>query len=200
MANRGPIHLKLVVLGDQYVGKTSVIERYVYGKFDSCYTVTLAGHFSTKFVNFEDRDVKLLIFDTAGQEDARTVIRSLYRDAHGILLVFDCARRDTLDHVTEWMELLKQNCFAMPEVVLAGNKCDLPNTFKAVNRLQGEELAGLHQIPFFEISAKHDLNVKEAFQSLVHRVLSIRGLTQSTRDVITIRKTDASNKSSSTCC
>lgn len=144
------------------------------GKFRPSYIQTRAGDLFKKDIRVNGSQVRLHIFDTAGQESLKTVIKSLYRNAQGILLVFDFSRRVTLKHIDDWISLIKSNCDVMPEIVLAGNKTDLHESKKEVTETQGEEVARLHDIKFLKASAKKNLNIEEAFHTLSKQILDVK--------------------------
>ena len=111
------------------------------------------------------------LFTQAGQERYRAITRSYYKDAAGALLVYDITRRETFDHVTNWLDDVRQHSSPSLPITLVGNKCDLGrekvfSTGRAVCKEEGERLAERHGLLFFEASAKTGHNVEEAFLSM----------------------------------
>eukprot|EP00493_Phyllostaurus_siculus_P001396 UN01404 len=113
-------------------------------------------------VQIDDRQIKLQIWDTAGQESFRSITRSYYRGAAGALLVYDITRRETFNHLTRWLEEARQNGNQNMTIMLIGNKCDLEHR-RQVSTEEGEAFAQKHGLMFLETSAKTAENVEEAF-------------------------------------
>lgn len=162
----------IVVMGDPYCGKSSIIERYTTGKYGPSYIQTIGSEYSKKELDVADRHIHLFIFDTAGQQDMKTIIRSIYRNAQGIVLVFDFTRKKTLEHIHGWIDLIKMNCDILPELILLGNKYDMSG--HQVTTLEAELVARSHDISFCEVSAKRNHNIDEAFTKLAKQLYSNR--------------------------
>lgn len=113
-------------------------------------------------IDVDDRDVKLQIWDTAGQESFRSITRSYYRGAAGALLVYDITRRETFNHLTRWLEEARQNSNSNMVVMLIGNKSDLDHR-RAVSVDEGKQFAKENGLVFMETSAKTASNVEDAF-------------------------------------
>ena len=113
-------------------------------------------------VAIDERQIKLQIWDTAGQESFRSITRSYYRGAAGALLVYDITRRETFNHLTRWLEEARQNSNSNMVVMLIGNKSDLGHR-RAVSTDEGEEFARKNGLVFMETSAKTSSNVERAF-------------------------------------
>jgi len=160
---------KVIISGNCGVGKTSLLVRFV----DDAYTeghksLTINADFKTKVLsNFNSggKDIKLTIFDTAGQEKFRTITSSFYRGAAGAMLVYDISSRDSFDAMQSWIEDTQLYLAEVPRVII-GNKLDLASE-RDVKEEEGEALAKRLQSPFFETSCKTGENVEEAFFALV---------------------------------
>ncbi|KAL7671085.1 hypothetical protein ACOME3_005998 [Neoechinorhynchus agilis] len=113
-------------------------------------------------IHFDNESIKLQIWDTAGQESFRSITRSYYRGAAGALLVYDITRRDTFEHLINWLEDARQHSCVMV-IMLIGNKSDLSASRREVKREEGEAFAREHDLIFMETSAKTAENVEEAF-------------------------------------
>lgn len=163
-------HLKynIVLMGDPYCGKTSIIERFTTGKYGPGYIQTMATEYAKKEVCVNGSHIKLFIFDTAGQKDMETIIRSIYRNAQGILLVFDFSRKKTLDHINFWMELIHLNCDIIPEILMLGNKVDLQQ--QEVTKQDAELMATSYNFSYLEVSAKKNINIDKAFSLLADQM------------------------------
>eukprot|EP01115_Flamella_aegyptia_P005172 TRINITY_DN21912_c0_g1_i1.p1 TRINITY_DN21912_c0_g1~~TRINITY_DN21912_c0_g1_i1.p1 ORF type:complete len:204 (+),score=62.12 TRINITY_DN21912_c0_g1_i1:77-688(+) len=153
---------KYIVVGDTAVGKSCLLLQFTDKRFQPVHDLTIGVEFGSRTVSIEGNQVKLQIWDTAGQEKFRSITRSYYRGTSGALLVYDITRRETFDHLTEWLEDCKK--YSNPNIVimLIGNKSDLEEK-RVVSREEGEKFAKDHGLFFLETSAKTDDNVDEAF-------------------------------------
>ncbi|KAM3266042.1 ras-related protein RABH1b isoform X1 [Capsicum annuum] len=116
---------KLVFLGDQSVGKTSIITRFMYDKFDNTYQATIGIDFLSKTMYLEDRTVRLQLWDTAGQERFRSLIPSYIRDSSVAVIVYDVASRQSFLNTSKWIEEVRTERGSDVIIVLVGNKTDL---------------------------------------------------------------------------
>eukprot|EP01084_Bolivina_argentea_P264146 447338_1 len=163
--------LKVLLMGDSSVGKSSILRRQKFGTFDVNIESTIGVDFLTQMMEVEGKKLKLTLWDTAGQERFRTLTSSYYRGAHGILLVYDVTRRDTFENLPKWLEEVETfHPSGGREVVklLIGNKIDLEN--RKVSRNEGEEWARSKKMMFLEASAKTQVGIKQAFSEVVHKI------------------------------
>jgi len=155
--------VKLIIVGDTAVGKTSLVLRFCDGAFEpKSYLSTVGVDFKTKVLKIEDRKVKIQIWDTAGQERFRNITRAYYRGANGIILVYDVTSRSSFENIKIWMQDIKKNSKGDQPLVLIGNKADKKKD-QAVQPDEGEALAKELGVHFFEASAKVRYNVDESF-------------------------------------
>jgi len=160
--------LKILVIGESAVGKSCLLLRYTEGKFSDTFMTTIGVDFKTKVVPIDGKNVKLQIWDTAGQEKFRAITKAYFRGANGILVVFDLSRRDTFNRTTAWIDSIKDSGESTIDVVLVGNKSDLPH---AVSQDEIKELAEKYNIPYFQTSAKDNSQVDSAFESIARFAL-----------------------------
>ncbi|CAI9724569.1 ras-related protein Rab-7a [Octopus vulgaris] len=175
MASRKKVLLKVIILGDSGVGKTSLMNQYVNKKFSNQYKATIGADFLTKEVMVEDRLVTMQIWDTAGQERFQSLGVAFYRGADCCVLVFDVTAQTTFRSLDSWRdEFLIQASPRDPEhfpFVVIGNKIDLENRAVSAKRAQGWcHTKG--EIPYFETSAKEAINVEQAFQTVAKNALA----------------------------
>ena len=116
---------KFIVIGDTGVGKSCVVLQFIEGKTRTTHDVTIGVQFGAKTISVKDKNIKLQIWDTAGQENFRSITRSYYRSAIGALLVYDITRKETFSHVKNWLNQVKMNGNPHMEILLVGNKNDL---------------------------------------------------------------------------
>ncbi|KAJ8605746.1 hypothetical protein CTAYLR_008475 [Chrysophaeum taylorii] len=159
------LQIKLLMIGDSAVGKTSLLLRYANDTFSSTFITTIGIDFKIKTIDLDGKRVKLQIWDTAGQEQFRTITRSYFRGAQGIVLVYDITDRGTFNSVRSWMAQINDHADAQVNRVLIGNKADF-ETARQVSTEEGQRLADEYGVKFFETSAKNDVNVTECFTTI----------------------------------
>lgn len=156
---------KLVFLGEQAVGKTSVITRFMYDTFEYNYQATIGIDFLSKTMYLEDRTVRLQLWDTAGQERFRSLIPSYIRDSSGAIVVYDITNRASFLNTSKWIEDVRNERGSDVVIVLVGNKTDLADK-RQVSTEEGEEKAKENNVMFIETSAKVGHNIKALFRQL----------------------------------
>merc|ERR1711912_88746 len=157
---------KLVFLGEQSVGKTSLITRFMYDSFDNMYQATIGIDFLSKTMYLEDRTVRLQLWDTAGQERFRSLIPSYIRDSTVAVVVYDITNVVSFNQVTRWVEDVRAERGNDVIIVLVGNKTDLADK-RHVSIDEGEKKAQeLGVSLFIETSAKAGYNVKQLFRRI----------------------------------
>ncbi|XP_050284983.1 ras-related protein RABH1b isoform X2 [Quercus robur] len=150
---------KLVFLGDQFVGKTNIITRFMYNKFDNTYQATIGIDFLSKTMYLEDRTVRLQLWDTARQERFRSLIPSYIRDSFVAVIVYDVASRQSFLNTSKWIEEVRIDQGSDVIIVLVGNKTDLVEK-RQVSIEEGEAKARDLNVIFIETSAKVGFNIK----------------------------------------
>ncbi|XP_048373815.1 ras-related protein Rab-2B isoform X2 [Sphaerodactylus townsendi] len=153
---------KYVIIGDTGVGKSCLLLQFTDDRFTTLHDLTIGVEFGARMISIDNKNIKLQIWDTAGQESFRSITRSYYRGAAGALLVYDITRRETFNHVNSWLEDAQQHSGSHMVFMLIGNKSDLEHR-RAVKKEEGEAFARQHGMIFMETSAKTATNVKEAF-------------------------------------
>ena len=161
--------LKICLLGDGAVGKTSLVRRYVFDAFDDKYIMSFGTKVSKKSVSFDDIQTDLMIWDILGQRTHRSLHEAYYRGAAGALLVCDYTRPETMRTLSSWMDSLVSVTGDVPMSILV-NKCDLEKVFtlSEVNSLAESVGAKV-----FETSAKTGKNVEEVFSDIARRVVEV---------------------------
>jgi len=158
------IQKKVCLLGDFAVGKTSLVRRFVEGRFDDKYLSTIGVKISRKPLRREDYWLNLLIWDLAGGDDYSKMGSQYLRGAVGALIVCDLTRSDTLDTMSTYARQLRQ---INPEaaIVFVGNKVDLTEACQ-IDDQQMQILSAAHQVPHLLTSAQTGIFVEEAFDLL----------------------------------
>nr|TKR65629.1 hypothetical protein D5086_0000319620 [Populus alba] len=177
MATRRRMLLKVIILGDSGVGKTSLMNQFVNRRFSNQYKATIGADFLTKEVYFEDRLFTLQIWDTAGQERFQSLGVAFYRGADCCVLVHDVNVMKSFENLNNWREeFLIQASPSDPEnfpFVVVGNKIDVDGgNSRVVSEKKAKAwCAAKGNIPYFETSAKEGFNVDAAFQSIAKNAL-----------------------------
>jgi Ras-related protein Rab-7A len=167
--------LKIIILGDSAVGKTSLMNQYVNNKFSSHYKVTIGADFLSKDVDIDDRIVTLQIWDTAGQERFQSLGVAFYRGADAVMLVYDLTNAKTFENLKDWREeFLHQanpkGADSFPFIVV-GNKKDLDKERHVVPKKRAKAFCEKLSMPHFRASAKDGSNVEKSFATLVKLAL-----------------------------
>ena len=162
--------VKLMILGDSSVGKTSLLKKYCKNEFSHSYITTVGIDFQVKLLNINDKKIKIQIWDTAGEERYRVVAKNYFNTSDGFIIMYDITNRDSFDSISNWIEQIKDSTPNYKKSVLFGNKSDL-NKLRNVQINEGKELAQKNDFKFFETSAKDGLNLNEGIESIVKDVL-----------------------------
>jgi len=161
--------IKLLLIGDSGVGKSCILIRFADDSFSPSFITTIGIDFKIRTVEIEGKQIKLQIWDTAGQERFKTITTAYYRGAMGILLVYDVTSEASFANVNSWMSAIQQHASDSVNRVLIGNKADTTGSIaeqRVVSTERGQELAAEYGIKFFETSAKNNINVEEAFNTI----------------------------------
>lgn len=170
MATPSKRRIHIIMLGESHVGKTALVRRYHDDTFTSQHITTLGIDFITKEVHkSESETIIAKIWDTAGQEKFRTITKSFYKQANGILLVFDLTDRESFDKLHSWVSNINETAEEDVVKFLVGNKLDIAES-RAVNREEALKIASEYDMRYFETSAKYKINVHEVFSELIEDV------------------------------
>lgn len=167
-----PINCKLLLIGNSSVGKSSLLLRFSDEQWlpEDESSATIGVDFRVHKMEVKGKKVKLSIWDTAGQERFRTITSSYYRGAQGIILVYDVANRESFDALPRWYSELETYVSSSVVKILVGNKVDKEFS-RQVSTAEGQLFAKRMSSLFIEASAKTAVNVNEAFQEVVEKIL-----------------------------
>ena len=154
---------KIIFVGDAGVGKTTIIGRIMDNPFNEVYEPSIGVDFMSKNIKFRGQNVKLQMWDTAGQEKYKGLIPSYVRNSSIVFVVYDISLKSSFDNIPKWINFIKT--IENTTLVLCGNKIDISD--RQVSKEEGEALAQKEGISFFEVSAKTDENIKNMFYNVV---------------------------------
>ncbi|KAF3483479.1 GTP-binding protein ypt7 [Arthroderma uncinatum] len=176
MASRKKVLLKVIILGDSGVGKTSLMNQYVNKKYSASYKATIGADYLTKEVMVDGRLVTMQIWDTAGQERFQSLGVAFYRGADCCVLVYDVNNSKSFETLDSWRdEFLIQANLRDPEsfpFVVLGNKIDVEESKRMISSKRASTYCqSKGNIPYFETSAKEAINVEQAFEVIAKSAL-----------------------------
>jgi len=165
--------VKILMLGDTGVGKTSLLSRYSANNFTTSMMSTVGVDLKTKYVDLMEKRVKVQVWDTAGQEHFHRITFPYYRDSNAIILTFDVSSKKTFDNIRYWMENIQQYAGDSIVMTLIGNKIDLREEGDAdtISEEQGLAMAEQFGVPYLECSAKSGFGVEDAINGTTRRIM-----------------------------
>jgi len=180
------IEMKIILLGDVSVGKTSILGRYTKNSFNEGYKCTIQVEKQTKLIDIDlHTSIKLVIWDTCGQEKYRNITRQYYRGCDGAVIVFDLTKKDSFDNVPKWIEELKDNGPSDISILIAGNKSDLTND--RVVPINDIKKSFGNKYLYYDVSAKNGNNVDLAFGRMKTQIFNKINNTKNKREDSDIR-------------
>ena len=157
---------KIAIIGNQHVGKTTILSRYKYETTDDSYAPTVGIDFLTKNVFLEDKTIRLIMWDTAGQERFKSLIPSYLKNANCVILTYDITEKSSFSALGKWLSDVKDNVVEGTFIILCGNKIDLNNK-RVISKEEGEEFAKENNIAFAETSATTGQGINELFNTIL---------------------------------
>ena len=154
---------KIIFVGDAGVGKTSIINRIADNPFNESYEMSIGVDFMSKNLRYHGQNIKLQIWDSAGQEKYKGLIPSYVRNSSIVFVVYDISSKNSFNNVPSWISFIKS--IEKTTIILCGNKTDL--TTREVQKSEGEKYAEKELISFYEVSAKTNQNIKLMFYSTI---------------------------------
>ena len=166
---------KVLLLGDTTVGKTCFLMKYTDKTFQDIHMATIGLDYRLKTMKLKGgKNIKLQIWDTAGQDRFRAITKNYYKGSHGIILIYDVTNLQTFENVKTWVNQIQEEASTNVVIYIAANKIDM-ETERKVTKEEGENLAQELGFPFVETSAKSGININETFEDLVERIDKVFG-------------------------
>ena len=163
---------KIIILGDCNIGKSCLLNKYINNQIENKYSTTIGVDFGVKHININDSNIKLQIWDTAGQESFRSITRSFYRLSAGIILMYSINNRKSFENLSSWLnDINKELNYRNIPIFLIGNKCDLNNE-REVTIQEGIKFAKENNMLFKEISIKNDNKSTKVFNILAEDIFN----------------------------
>ena len=171
MANKSNDHikLKLLIIGDSAVGKTSMLLKYTDNFFPESHLATIGVEFKTKDIQYNGYNINLQVWDTAGQERFKSITKSFFRNANGIIFVYDITQKNSFKNVKDWIKDSEANDTGFKRI-LVGNKIDLQNK-RQVQLNEVKDWADKKNLEVIEASAKTGANIDKAVMKLIELIL-----------------------------
>ena len=175
--------LKIVLIGDSGVGKTSLLYRFIEGKFINSRLCTICADFKTKLIKIDQTTTaKLTIWDTAGQEKYRALTRNYFKDAHGIVLLYDVTNKSSFISLNKWLDDINENILRENvSIILVGNKIDLPN--RVISYDEGDDFAKKNNLLYCETSTKEGNNIDDVFEMIANNIIENKNSYGDSNDV-----------------
>jgi len=161
--------VKIVLIGDMGVGKSCLLHRFLENDFVPSFTNTVGVDYKQKIFQMRGKQIKLQIFDTAGQERFYAITKAYYRGAHGVLLVYDVTAAESFENIIKWVKELEADASTANKLIV-GNKCDLEELM-VVPPAKATDLANKFGCKFIEASAKSGSNVEKVFMVLIEEIM-----------------------------
>jgi small GTP-binding protein len=162
---------KYIIVGDSGVGKSSINLQFTNNKFNDNHGITIGIDIGIKSVNVNNKQVRIQIWDTAGQEIFKSIIHAYYKGVRCVLLVYSVTNASSFKSLDKWLTEVKQ-LVDDPYIILIGNKADI-DTDRQVSIAEGKQFATKNNMEFFETSAKNQINIDNVFIESATNILNL---------------------------
>ena len=166
---------KVLLLGDACTDKSAFLMRYTDKTFQDIHMATIGLDYRLKTMKLKKgKNIKLQIWDTAGQDRFRAITKDYYKGSHGIILLYDVTNLQSFENIKSWINQIREEASPNVVIYLVGSKIDLEEERK-VTKKDGEKLAEELGLPFLEASVKSGINVNEVLDDIVERIDDVYG-------------------------
>ena len=168
------LNLKIILIGDSFVGKTTIINTYTENNFNDELCPTIGLENKVKIIDIRGFKAKIQIWDTAGQEKFNSLTQQFFRNTDGILLIFDLTNKSSFNNIKKWLSEVKTYTDHSIKKLLIGNKADMKDKIKVNKNDIDNFCKEKNNIKYMEISAKDNLNVSNVFETLINSIIGKR--------------------------
>ena len=200
--NNSNYSFKVLIVGDAGVGKTQIVSRYEKDVFGEGYEPTVSVDYSYKLIKHKTKNIQLQVWDTAGQDSYRSIIKDYYKNSHLIAFVYDITSKDSFTGIPKWVDEVKKQTDKNTKFLLVGNKYDLAEERRTVTEEEAKQYAENNGMKFFEVSAKTGDGINDMFNYIISELLKEKepGLFDNQyKNDIKINKTSCLNEYCSCC-
>ena len=189
--------INILLVGDTNTGKTSFVKRLIFNKYDLTFVASIGVDFELKKIKYKNKIYSIRLFDTAGQERFKSITKSYFRLANAYFIFFDLSNKDSLNHIHNWIDLIKEYSEKSIFIIL-GNKDDLKK--KISDEIINENLERYKDIIFIKISVSKNYNIKEAIERMID-LIEKRGEEEEKTNITLITKSNVKTlKQKQNCC
>ena len=172
--------IRIMLIGDANVGKTSIIKKYCLDEFSQAYVTSIGLDFQIKFLDINQTKIKLQIWDTTSHERYQFLSKNYFNTSEGFIIVYDITNRKSFENVSFWVNQITEMAPNYTKCILFGNKCDL-NKERKIELSEGKDLGKKYNYKFFETSSKDGKNIDKGFEYIVKEILGNFGPVKSIR-------------------
>ena len=157
--------IKIILLGDSSVGKTTIFQRFIDNHLEKNSSATVGVEFKLKNYNYHNKNYSIQVFDTAGQERFRSITQAYYKMGQGFFIIFDISNEDSLKSVPYWIDSIYDKVIENNNIIILGNKSDLQ--VQIADNVIKQTLDKYKKIKFIKTSALNNKNINKAFEEMI---------------------------------
>ena len=157
---------KILIIGDEMVGKSKIISRFINDSYIDLYMSTIGVDFKSKIIVCDNNNIKLQIWDSSGNDKFDSITKLYYRGMNGIIIVFDVKSKKSFNNVTKWLD--KINDINVTKLLI-GNNID---SERYISYDIAKEFADSHDIEYIETSAKNNINIEKIFHTISEKLIN----------------------------
>ena len=177
MTDNFDLTLKILIVGDSSVGKTNFINRFIENKFNNNYMTTSGIDLKTANLEIKNKNIRIQIWDTAGQEKYKAITKNLFLKVMGAIIIFDITNEKSFNNLKNWVQMIKDECGPHMTIIIVGNKNDLIEQRK-INEEEVIAYANKQKLDYIETSCKTGENVKKAVTILCEKILETKEINE----------------------
>ena len=177
MTDNFDLTLKILIVGDSSVGKTNFINRFIENKFNNNYMTTSGIDLKTANLEIKNKNIRIQIWDTAGQEKYKAITKNLFLKVMGAIIIFDITNEKSFNNLKNWVQMIKDECGPHMTIIIVGNKNDLIEQRK-INEEEVIAYTNKQKLDYIETSCKTGENVKKAVTILCEKILETKEINE----------------------